>query len=206
MRWRLGTHAVTLRAGRVRPARHTGRVSDTPARPGTGPLSDAVREIETYAAGAGWDRPARLFALADTPTLLAREPTLARALGVDHATAPPLTPVEQDPLPAGAALEDLLATIGWPPDVAGCALVVERLVLPPTAEADLPTDPDDAEALEAAAATHRDRQDVRIVVGVLRDGSRQCALRLRAHDTAAEVLTGPDLVPTLATALLATLR
>lgn len=181
-------------------------MSDTPSVPRPGPLFDAVREIETYAADAGWDRPARLFALADTATLLAREPALAGALGVEPATAPPLTPVEQDPLPAGATLEDQLATIGWPDDVLGCALVVERLVLPPAAEQDLPTDPADARALGAAAASHRDRQDVRIVVGVLRDGSRECAVRLRAHDSAAEVLTGPDLVPTLAAALLATLR
>jgi hypothetical protein len=181
-------------------------VSDTQPAAGLGPLLEAVREIETYVADAGWDRPPRLFALADTATLLGREPALADALGVDPAAAPPLTPVEQDSLPTDRPLEDLLATIGWPSDVAGCALVVERLVLPPAAEADLPTDGDDADGLAEAAATHRDRQDVRIVVGVLRDGSRECAVRLRSHDTTAEVLTGADLVPTLADALLATLR
>lgn len=188
------------------PGGHTWTVSDIPPVPALGPLLDAVREIETYAADAGWDRPPRLFALADTTTLLAREPALADALGVDPAAAPPLTPVEQDSLPTDRPLEDLLATIGWPPDVAGCAVVVERLVLPPQAEADLPSEPGDAAGLHAAAATHHDRQDVRIVVGVLRDGRRECAVRLRSHDTAADVLTGTDLVPTLADALLATLR
>ena len=54
-------------------------------------------------------------------------------------------------------------------------------------------------------AEHPQRQEVRIVAAVLRDGSRSCALRMRAHDDETSVLTGPDLVPGLSAALAATL-
>jgi hypothetical protein len=45
---------------------------------------------------------------------------------------------------------------------------------------------------------------VRITAAVLRDGTRETALRLRSKDSAREVLTGTDLVPRLSEALLAT--
>ena len=67
----------------------------------------------------------------------------------------------------------------WPAEVFGCAAVVERLVLPPDA------DEGDARGPEAArdfAAEHPDRQEVRIVAAVTRDGATYCALRMRAHD------------------------
>ncbi len=67
----------------------------------------------------------------------------------------------------------------WPEDVTGCAAVVERLVLPPDADAQIPEDPT---AAEEFAREHPDRQEVRIVAGVTRTGSTYCALRLRAHD------------------------
>jgi hypothetical protein len=80
---------------------------------------------------------------------------------------------------------------------------VERLMLPPSAEAAIPDGLDEA-ALAAWVAEHPDRQEVRMTVGVLRDGTRDSALRLREKDTPTEVLTGPDLVPGLAEALAAT--
>ena len=86
----------------------------------------------------------------------------------------------------------------------GCAVVVERLMLPPSAEAAV-TDLDDVEAAQQAAA-HPDREEVRIAVGVLRDGDRECAVRLRSHDDDRSVLSGRDLVPGLAEALAATLE
>ncbi len=86
--------------------------------------------------------------------------------------------------------------------MAGAALAVERAVLPPSAEDGLPADP---EAALTVLADHPDREDVRLVVAVLRDGTRQCALRARTHDAPDAVLTGPDLVPGLAEALAATL-
>jgi hypothetical protein len=169
------------------------------------PLTRAVLEIDTYAAGLGWDRPARLFALVDTAQLRSREPALADQLGLagaDSADAG-LTPIEQDELPAGQALDEFLATIAWPDVIAGCALTVERLMLPPSAEAAIPAGLD-GKALTAWVAAHPERQEVRMTVGVLRDGSRESAVRLREKDSAAEVLTGKDLVPGLADALSAT--
>ncbi|MEU0371613.1 PPA1309 family protein [Streptomyces sp. NPDC006283] len=168
------------------------------------PLTRAVLEIDEYAAGLGWDQPARLFALVDTAQLRSQEPGLAAQLGLDSAdAAAPLTPVEQDEIPAGTPLDEFLGTIAWPEAVAGCALTVERLMLPPSAEASVPDGLDDA-ALTAWVAKHPGRQEVRMTVAVLRDGSRESALRLREKDSPNEVLTGAGLVPGLAEALAAT--
>lgn len=174
------------------------------------PLTRAVLEIDTYASGLGWDQPARLFALVDTAQLRAQEPALARQLGLDDAPdAGELTPIEQDELPAGKALDEFLATIAWPEVIAGCALTVERLMLPPSAEATIPEhlneggEGNDA-ALAAWVAKHPERQEVRMTVGVLRQGARESAVRLRSNDSASEVLTGANLVPGLADALAAT--
>ena len=56
-------------------------------------LRSATLEIEAHAAELGWDRGARLFALVPTGDLLAREPGLAKALGVESAEEGALTPV-----------------------------------------------------------------------------------------------------------------
>ena len=50
-------------------------------------LRAAVREIEAHAAEAGWDQPARLYALVPTSDLVAREPALASAMGLSEADA-----------------------------------------------------------------------------------------------------------------------
>ncbi|MER6994138.1 PPA1309 family protein [Streptomyces sp. NPDC000410] len=168
------------------------------------PLTRAVLEIDEYASGLGWDQPARLFALVDTVQLRTQEPALAAQLGLDEGeAAAPLTPVEQDEIPSGTALDEFLATIAWPDAVAGCALTVERLMLPPSAEAAVPKGLDEA-GLAKWVAAHPDRQEVRMTVAVLRDGARESALRLREKDSPTEVLTGSDLVPGLADALSAT--
>jgi hypothetical protein len=91
----------------------------------------------------------------------------------------------------------------WPAEVFGCAAVVERLVLPPTADGELPEDPG---AAEQYAADHPDRQEVRIVAGATRDGATYCALRMRSHDDAFSVLESPDLVPALLELLRSTLE
>lgn len=167
-------------------------------------LRTAVREIEGYAAEAGWDQPARLFALVPTSDLLAREPGLAEALGVDSdAPADALTPVEQEPLSADRPLEDVLAEIMWPAEVYGCAAVVERLVLPPSADQTVPEDP---AAAQAFAEEHPDREEVRIVAAAVRGGTTYCALRLRSRDDALDVLESPDLVPALLELLSGTLQ
>ncbi|MFJ5712178.1 MULTISPECIES: PPA1309 family protein [unclassified Streptomyces] len=162
------------------------------------PLTRAVLEIDEYASGLGWDRPARLFALVDTARLRAQAPSLK--LGAD-ATA--YTPIEQEEIPKGKPLDEFLGTIAWPDAVAGCALTVERLMLPPSAEAQVPKDLSGAK-LNRWVAGHPDRQEVRMTVAVLRDGTREAAIRLREKDSPTEVLTGPDLVPGLADALAAT--
>ena len=170
----------------------------------TSALRTAVREIESYAAEAGWDQPSRLFALVPTADLLAREPGLAEALGVDaDGAADSLTPVEQEPVPADQALEEVLAQIMWPAEVLGCAAVVERLVLPPSADDEMPEEP---EAAQQFAESHPDRQEVRIVAAAVRGGATYCALRIRSHDDDLAVVESHDLVPALLQLLSSTLE
>jgi hypothetical protein len=75
------------------------------------PLTRAVLEIDEYASGLGWDRPARLFALVDTAQLRTQEPGLAEQLGLAEGNGTgTLTPIEQDELPSGTALDEFLAS------------------------------------------------------------------------------------------------
>lgn len=170
-------------------------------------LADAVREIEHHVAGAGWDAPVRVFALVRTQAALAAEPGLAQQLASEVLAAAQaddqhLTSIEQEGVPAAQDLERLLGGLSWPATVDGAAVTVERVVLPPGAEDDLPSDPD---AALAALLAHPQRQDVRLAVGVLRDGPAWCAVRTRAHDADDAVGQGPDLVPGLVEAVRATL-
>ena len=160
-------------------------------------LRSAVREIEAHVAASGWDQPPRLYALVPTGDLVSREPHLAAAMGLDTGAdveTEALTPVEQEDVPPDQPLEAVLGRIMWPAEVFGAAAVVERLVLPPQADAELPTE---QEAAAHYAAEHPDRQEVRIVAGATRAGSTYCALRMRAHDDALSVVESPDLVPSL---------
>jgi hypothetical protein len=167
-------------------------------------LAAAVLEIENHIAQAGWDQPARLYALVDTARIVAQEPDLAAQMGLDAASEDgSFTPVEQDALPPGQALEVTLESIAWPDDVAGCAAVVERLVLPPEVDPEIPEDPEDAELF---AREHPLRQEVRIVAGATRAGATYCALRLRAHDDDQSVVDGTELVPGLLDLLRTTLE
>lgn len=172
----------------------------TPTHDAPEALVSVVREVEAHAARSGWDQPAQLFALVETADLLQREPQLAELLGVE-ADDGGLTPVEQEPVEG--ELEELLAEIQWPGEVSGCAAVVERLVLPPEADQDIPDDPEEAATY---AANHPGRQEVRIVAGALRSGAGFCALRMRAHDDDGSVVLGDDLVPALLELLHATLE
>ncbi|MFV0133742.1 PPA1309 family protein [Streptomyces sp. HMX87] len=177
-------------------------MSNTPMA--ANPLTRAVLEIDEYVSGLGWDQPARLFALVDTARLRAEQPTLADRLGLQDAEeSSGLTPIEQDEISTDRPLDEFLGTIAWPDAVVGCALSVERLMLPPSAEAQVPEGLD-GEKLTAWVAEHPERQEVRMTVAVLRDGARESALRLREKDSPTEVLTGSDLVPGLAQALAAT--
>jgi hypothetical protein len=161
-------------------------------------LEPTLAEIEAHLQDAGWDRPPVLFALVRAAQFLADDPETGRRLRLDELPADALTPVEQEELPDGP-LDEVLAGIAWPAAVAGCAISQEIVMLPPSAEAGL-TD------MQAAnrAADHPERREARLVVGVLRDGSSAALLRVRGVDGDDDLLTGPDLAPNLAAALLAT--
>lgn len=165
-------------------------------------LRVAVVEVEKHAGESGWDQPARLYALVPTAELAAAEPELADELGIGDGSADLFTPVEQELDEQSGSLEQLLGRIMWPDGVVGALAVVERVVLPPEAEAEVP---DDASAAATFAAGHPDRDDVRIAVGVLRGGPSHCVLRMRSHDDDNALIHGPDVVPGLVEALRETL-
>lgn len=166
-------------------------------------LEAVAAEIEAFVGASGWDRSPTLFALVPTQ-LLASEPAAAAFIGdplADPAGISPdaITPIAQEELPDGP-LDEALAQIGWPPEVIGCALSQEIVMLPPSAEPDL----DDLSIDSAAslAIDHPDRREARLVVAVMRGGPVASILRLRGTAGSAEdLLTGPDLAPNLATAL-----
>ena len=176
--------------------------TELPVLPEDPALAAAVLEIEAHVAADGWDQPARLYALVHTAELVAQEPALAAAMSIDKpALEGSFTPIEQDGLPPGQQLEEALHLIVWPESVAGCAAVIERLVLPPGVDDEIPADAAEAERF---AREHPDRQEVRMVAGATRAGASYCALRLRAHDDELSVVDGTQLVPGLLELLHAT--
>ena len=160
-------------------------------------LVAALLEIERHVGTAGWDQPARLFALVPTDELLAAEPGLAAQLSAEY-PAGHLSSVEQEGFHEGRDLMSALAHIAWPVTVAGCVLAVERSFLPAALEDDIPE-----EGAAEFVAGHPERHDVRVVTGALRQGSRHSIARLRSNPT--ELLGGESMVPGLAAALAATL-
>ena len=179
--------------------------------PPAGPilLEAVAAEIEAFAADAGWGASPTLFALVPTLTL-ATDPAAASLLSPDGSPLDPdiisesaLTPIAQEELPEGA-LDQVLAQIGWPDEVVGCAISQEIVMLPPSAEPAL--DDLDIDSALATATTHPERREARLVVAVLRDGRSAGILRLRATDGAGDdLLTGAELAPNLTAALAATL-
>lgn len=173
-------------------------------------LEAVAAEIEAFVGDAGWDRGPTLFALVPTRTLAADPAAAAMLAPAGDAVEPSeisesaITPIAQDELPEGP-LDEVLAQIGWPDEVIGCAVSQEIVMLPPSAEPAL-----DDLAVDAAvgtASSHPDRREARLVVAVLRDGRSAGVLRLRGTDGAGDdLLTGPDLAPNLVAALGATLE
>lgn len=157
-------------------------------------LLAALVEVERHVGRIGWDQPARLFALVRTADLIAAEPHLAEQL--QAASADGFSSVEQDEFHGGEDLAETLAGISWPSAVTGCALSLERAFLPADAEADLP---EDTELAATVVAEHPRRLDLRLVVGVTRDGQRHGVARVRGDE--GELLGGADLVPVLAEVL-----
>ena len=165
------------------------------------PLQSVVGEVAGHGAEAGWDPPPQLFALVQTEQLLRAEPQLAQTMGLVAGDPASLTPIAQEPL-GDAPLDEQLASMVFDEEVLGVVLAHEVLVLPPAAEAAI-ADVDDP---AGAAAEHPERRDVRMVVGVTRGGRQACVLRLRGVTPEQdERVTGPDLAPALAAALLSTL-
>ena len=162
-------------------------------------LAAAVLDVERHVGRSGWDQPSRLFALVPTAELLEAAPELAAQLGADHPEGH-LSSVEQDDFHGGLGLFEALAHLAWPATVAGCVLCVERAFLPSQYESELPDDP--AQASDAVSS-HPQRQELRLVTGVLRTGERHAVARVRSDPS--QLLGGPDLAPGLSTALLATL-
>lgn len=167
----------------------------------TDALVAALMEIERHVGHGGWDQPARLFALVPTSVLIAAEPTLADQLerpgGVPEDA---LSSIEQEGFRTGDDLLDALDRIAWPATVHGCVLAVERLFVPPHVETDIPDDP--AAAADFVAA-HPERRDVRVVVGVTREGGGYGLARLKSDP--GDLLAADDLVPGLGAALTRTL-
>src|SRR5699024_11092985 len=128
------------------------------------------------------------------------EPTLRAELQA----SPPegLTSVEQEGLRKTSSIESLLSTLAWPDTVDGVAIALERIVVPPEAERDLPLN--STEATEALA-NHPARRDVRLLAAVRRTGESVCLLRQRDHDSDDAVAIGQDIAPGLVAALRATL-
>ena len=154
-----------------------------------GALARAVTETETHVAAHGWDQPVRVFALVRTAEALEADPDVADLLDaatVEEARSNPelLMVVEQEGLPPAA-------------------VSVERLVLPPAAQEEAEAITDAAQRL-AFLQERPDREDIRMVVGVLRGGQSWCVLRSRSHDDDASLYQGERLVPGLVEALEAT--
>ncbi|PSK97395.1 hypothetical protein CLV63_108113 [Murinocardiopsis flavida] len=166
-------------------------------------IREVVLDLERHASQQGWDQPLRVYALVPTADLLAREPGVAAMLGVSAPVDPDdLTPIEQEPLPDDLPLEDALGRMAWPDAVAGCALVMERLVVQGSDET---LEPPRGADSGAWAKDQPGSEEIRMVAAVLRDGARHSALRMRAHDSEDQVLNGADMVPALTSALALTL-
>ena len=165
---------------------------------GVSEIEQAVKEIEAYVAADGWDGPVRVFSLVDAATAMSVNSALAAELPAD---ATGLLSIEQEGLPSSDSIDELLGRLAWPDAVDGAAISLERVTLPPEAEAEIP---DDAEEARRFVAADPRREDIRMVVGVLRNGESWCTIRLRSHDSQAEAISGADLVPEMIEALLAT--
>ncbi|YAL84051.1 PPA1309 family protein [Dermacoccaceae bacterium W4C1] len=163
------------------------------------PLISCAVDTERHVAAGGWDQPPRLFAIARNADIASREPALAAQLADVDPDA--YSTIEQEGLPAEVSVEETLGRLAWPPQVDGVALALEQIVVPPEAEQDLPQDPEKA---TRALAAHPDREDVRLLVAVLRDGDAVCLLRQRSQDSDDRVAISQDLAPGLIQALQAT--
>ncbi len=169
-------------------------------------LANVIVDIERTAARAGWDQAPALYALVPTAELL-NQPGLPAQIAEQiragwDGSADHLSAIIQEDL-AKDDLEDILGHLGWPDQVLGAALSVERVIVPPEVEAQAPADPEEALTF---ITNHPQRSDVRLAVGALRTGESWCALRTRAFDADDKVGQGARLVPNLVDALMLSLE
>lgn len=155
-------------------------------------LKETVLEIERECAKAGWTRGIVLYALVPTADVIESAPEMAEALAEKSPTS--LTAIEQEDVELTGTIEEFLGTISWSAEVFGAALVLERLIVNEEPPGEL-----SEEALADWVIEHG--QEVRMVVGVLRDGSQECAMRMRAYDDENAIMAGPELLPGMAEAL-----
>ena len=149
-------------------------------------LAETVRELEQHVAQAGWDQPARLFAIVPTVDLATDHPEL-----VSDQNAGQYMFVEQDAPLDNENLIGSLEQISWPAEITGAALAIERLIS---------MQPDDEVDPEENSPT----QELRIVALVMREGTNINAIRQRSFDDITGVAVASDLVPALNKALLQT--
>lgn len=145
-------------------------------------LNSAVVGTARHAASPDWGQPPRLYALTKK-SRLSFLPQKVLPPEVAEAGPDSLIPIEQDALPQGDPAQ-VLTTIHWPPEVDGCVLVSELVIVP--------TD---------ARATASRETEGRLTVGVLRGGQYACCLQLRGQD---DLLVGDDLAQDVVAALLGT--
>lgn len=162
-------------------------------------LIACLADIERHVGENGWDQPARLFALVGTAALLEVEPQLRGR--VPETADDALTAVEQDDFASGVDVLERLDQIFFPASVDGVAIAMERTFLPAKFEAEIPKDPDEAVDY---VMRHPEKTDVRVVVGVLRDGTQHGLARLVSNPD--DLLGAADLVPGLTEALNRTLE
>jgi hypothetical protein len=176
---------------------------DPLASPAASALAVVVRDIERSAARVGWDHAPSLYALVPTRDLIGQQGVPSDIAGQLRrgwdGTPFHLSAIIQEDLPDDE-LEEVLGHLAWPDSVAGAALTVERIIVPPEVEAQAPEDPDEALAF---ISSHPSRTDVRLAVGVLRSGETWTAVRTRAFDADDQVGQGANLVPGLTQALMA---
>lgn len=165
-------------------------------------LRRSVNEIAAELARVGWGQPTRLFSLVSSDLLLADEPEMAAEIGAEPGT---FTAIEQEDFDREVPVERMLAGITWPAAVVGAAIALEQLVLPPSAERDLPGDADDAAVAAAAAADDR-ATALRIVAAVTRDGHTDTVFVVDGHPEPIRGRSNERLAPSLTAALSSTFR
>lgn len=160
-------------------------------------LRRVVDEVEIGSSRLGWDQPPALYALVSTGELLATDDLpedIAEGIRASwDGTSLHFTAILQESL-SDDQLEEALPRLAWPDSVAGVAVSVERIIVPPEVDAAAPEDPE--EALQFINE-HPARSEVRLTVGVLRGQVSWCEIRTKAFDQDTDVIKGKNLVPQL---------